>query len=376
MARKKITDGLHQRKDGRWELKETINGKMRWFSSMDPAKVWEKRNEALMEDSDTSEYDKGPTFDKVADEYEGHVLYMKPGTQKSYLPAIRRARKVFGKMHMREIEPYMISQFLKMMGTSAHTTVSNQKTVINSIFQTWIDSPDWKGDNNPAELTKMPRGLKKGKREPPTDEQVKIVKEHYMDADALPAVVFLCTGERRGEACAIQLKDIDFDNNTISIYKSTDLRGDISGTKTDAGVRTIPLLKMLKEALQPLLSLSPNTYILSGSNKPLTQSQYTKKWSTFWRKYGYAHPKEHLYHYRNRKGEVKEYHHTDWTADVCAHQFRHEYVCMLCEAGVEESITIQIVGHANVQMIHEVYLSLKPTMLQNAAQKLNNLLAP
>ena len=34
MSRHKITDGLHQRADGRWERKEKINGKMRWFSSI------------------------------------------------------------------------------------------------------------------------------------------------------------------------------------------------------------------------------------------------------------------------------------------------------------------------------------------------------
>jgi hypothetical protein len=29
---------------------------------------------------------------------------------------------------------------------------------------------------------------------------------------------------------------------------------------------------------------------------------------------------------------------------------------MLCEAGLPEEVTILLVGHANVKMIHEVYL--------------------
>ncbi|MDF2632337.1 MAG: hypothetical protein K0Q85_933 [Caproiciproducens sp.] len=49
---------------------------------------------------------------------------------------------------------------------------------------------------------------------------------------------------------------------------------------------------------------------------------------------------------------------------------------MLCLAGVPEEVAILLVGHANVQMIHEVYLSLKPKMITDAGTKLNNLLNP
>ena len=59
---------------------------------------------------------------------------------------------------------------------------------------------------------------------------------------------------------------------------------------------------------------------------------------------------------------------------VCGHQFRHEYVCMLAMAGVPEEIAIQLVGHANAKMIHEVYMALKPQMLEDARKRLDALL--
>lgn len=377
MARRKITDGLRQKANGTWELSETIGGKRRWFSSKDPAEVWEKRNAAIAETyNKEEEISLGPLFEEVADRYEEKVDQMKAGTQKSYRPAVTRARDYFEGKRMREIEPYMISLFLDSVSGMAHTTVSNQKTVINSIFQLWIDDPQWRGNFNPAALTKMPRGLKKGKRLPPTDEQVQIVKDHYLDPDALPAVVYLCTGERRGEACAIQLKDIDFKNNIINTAKAVEHINNqphITVTKTAAGVRAVPLLAMLREALMPLRNLPPDTYILSGTNKPLTASQYARRWAAFWRKYDMAHPVTRTYK-RERNGKFYTYRQTDWTADVCAHQFRHEYVCMLCLAEVPEEIAIQLVGHANVKMIHEVYMTLKPQMIDYAGDKLNKLL--
>lgn len=73
-------------------------------------------------------------------------------------------------------------------------------------------------------------------------------------------------------------------------------------------------------------------------------------------------------------GRVKTVSYTDWKVDVCAHQFRHEYVCMLCMANVPESIAIQLVGHANAQMIHEVYMALKPEMVKEAKTDLDSYL--
>lgn len=376
MSKKKITDGLRLMPNGTtWCRQEVIDGIRRFFYSKDPQVVWDKRNAALSEAEKAKKVkDKGPLWETICDAYEEQVYKMKYGTQRTYLPALRRAREQFKGMHIREIEPYMIADFLRSLSGMAQTTVSNQKTVLNAIFQTWIDSPEWHGDSNPAKLTSIPRGLKKGKRLPPTDVQVQIVKEHYKDSDALPAVVYLCTGERRGEACGVQLKDIDFENKTISITTSVGFRNNkpyITDTKTPAGVRKIPLLSMLDEALEPMRNLPPETYILSGTDKPLTFSQYDKKWIDFWKKYGHAHLVEKVERQKKQNGKYYYCHVRRWRANVVAHQFRHEYVCMLCMAGVSEEIAIQLVGHANMKMIHEVYMSLKPQMISSAGNKLD-----
>lgn len=188
---------------------------------------------------------------------------------------------------------------------------------------------------------------------------------------------YLCTGERRGEACAVQLQDIDFERGVIRITKSVEHvnnKPHITTTKTDAGLRELPLLSLLREALEPLRNLPPETYILSGTLNPLTASQYTHRWAAFWRKHNMAHcvVREQQ---RTRDGKKYTYHATDWVADVCAHQFRHEYVCMLCMADVPEEIAIQLVGHANVKMIHEVYMTLKPQMISSAGNKLDDFLS-
>lgn len=183
--KKDLTVGLFHRKDGRYQRKEMIGGVWKTFSANTPAEVWEKIEDAKEEQEEKERIEEersnaGPLFSEIAKEYIRVVQGMKSGTQKSYLPAVKRATDEFGEYHMREIEPYMIAEFLRgpEMAGRAATTVSNQKTVINNIFQYWIDSPKWRGDVNPATQTKMPRGLHKGKRQPPTNEQVAVVKEH------------------------------------------------------------------------------------------------------------------------------------------------------------------------------------------------------
>ena len=202
--RRKITAGLILRKDGRYQRNELIGDKRRTFTAKDPAKVWADIQKAQEEYEEQERQriitrDSGPLFSVVSDEYQAIVEKMKEGTRRSYMPNIRRAREALGEYRMREIQPYMIAEFLRspvFEGCSA-STVSNQKTVINNIYQFWIDSPKWRGDCNPAVQTRMPRGLPRSKRPPPTEEQVQIVKDHYLDPDALLPVAYLLSLSRQ-----------------------------------------------------------------------------------------------------------------------------------------------------------------------------------
>ncbi len=371
------TEGLRQRNNGVWERVETIDGARKSFSSKDPVQVWKKRAEYIViqaenEQAKQLDEDFGPLFEVVADAYEDIIREGKYGTQRSYLPAINRAREYFKGRRMKEIEPCEIKEFLDGLNL-AHTTACNQKTVINGIYQLYINDPVWRGKYNAAKMTTIARGLPRGKRLPPTDEQIDIVKNAVCDPDALPAIIYLCTGERRGEGCGIQLKDIDFENNLIDINKAVEWvsnKPHITVTKTDAGLRKVPLLHLLKTALEPYRSMPPNTFIVGLSDKPVTASWYSRHWAAFWRKHGYAEATTKEYK-RTRNGRLQTYHKTEWKAQICAHQFRHEYVCMLAEAGVPEEIAMQLVGHANKKMIHEVYMHLKTSMIHDAAKKLN-----
>ena len=116
--KKDLTVGLVLRKDGRYQRKEMIGGVWKTFSAKTPAEVWQKVEDAKEDQEEKERIEEersnaGPLFSEIAKEYIRVVQGMKSGTQKSYLPAVKRATDEFGEYHMREIEPYMIAEFLR-----------------------------------------------------------------------------------------------------------------------------------------------------------------------------------------------------------------------------------------------------------------------
>lgn len=370
--------------NGSCRRRAVVGGKRRYFQGKTMQEVEDKIAAALANEADRAERarieeENGPLFEEVCASYRGELDKMKPGTISCYLPCLVRCEQHFSGYRMREIKPYMIHAFLSGLPFTAATTVSNHKTVLNNVYQHWINHPVWQGDINIAKATTMPRGLTRGKRKAPDDSLVQLVKDNYLDPDALLAVAYLCTGERRGEMLAIRLQDIDFAKKQIhicgSVSHATGNRPVLRDyTKTPAGLRTIPLLSMFEEALEPYRTMPPGTYIIGLQDTPVTETQYREIWLRFWKKHGVATSDVRRRSHIDRRGVKYLTNVTVWHAPVCGHQFRHEYVCQLCMAGVEETIAVQLVGHANAKMIHEVYMDLKPAMLEGARQKLDAIL--
>lgn len=144
-------------------------------------------------------------------------------------------------------------------------------------------------------------------------------------------------------------------------------------TKTPAGIRKVPLLSMLAEALEPIRHLPPDTYIIGLDTKPITLKKYETMWQRFWRKYGVGEEVVHTKRvYRRGRSEVVKY--STWRVPVCGHQFRHEYVCMLAMAGVPEGNCNTAGGSRQCKDDPRGLHGLKPPMLEDARKRLDALL--
>ena len=365
MARKKVADGLRLRDDGVYEKQLVIDGRRVSFSSKDPAVVWQK----------IADYkavkDLGPLFKKVAEKYRQKVEEMKLGTQRSYLPAIDKAIDEFGERRMKDIHAHDISMFFMGMSGLGYKTVSNQKTVLNGIWQTWIQDDEWQGDENPVAITKLPRGLKRSERELPEKNAVDIIKRSVMDSYGLFPYMLLYTGMRKGELLGLHWADIDFDTNKINVERSVTHdknRPIIDTPKTKAGVRSVPLLAPLKTVLQQLKGRDSD-YIFGGE-APLTGTQYERRWTSFCQAHGLAiEKKKHI------KRNGKDLAITVWKPTVTAHQLRHEFCTIMFEADIDEKTAQTIMGHVDASTMRNIYTHLRAQKLEDAEARLNQYFA-
>lgn len=125
------------------------------------------------------------------------------------------------------------------------------KTVFGGAFQAGLIPA------NVASLAKTP----KNKREPKTTtlsaDQIKMLVENSKEWGQLGLLirVALATGFRRGEVCALQWQDINFDRGTISVQRAIrDVDGvaKLGPPKTKASARTITVPKAVLDELLPL----------------------------------------------------------------------------------------------------------------------------
>lgn len=139
--------------------------------------------------------------------------------------------------------------------------------------------------------------------------------------DLLLLALLIYTGMRRSEVLGLRWEDISFDRNLIHVQRAVtfkDNRPVVGTTKSEAGVRYIPLEGQLKAILSPMRQLSG--YVI-GQDNPITETTYKRTWE--------------------RIGRKIDLH------GATAHVFRHTYITMAA-AHVDIKTLQSIAGHADI----------------------------
>ncbi|SKC04114.1 Site-specific recombinase XerD [Lachnospiraceae bacterium] len=179
--------------------------------------------------------------------------------------------------------------------------------------------------------------------------------------------VLLGTGCRIGECLGLRWQDLDFDkgiitiDHTLTYYKSVESDRcifHISEPKTEAGIRTIPMMEVVREAFQILQNIESEI----GSNKQIID--------------GYSG-----FIFQNRFGEVpnpgsinraikriiksynadesvnakKENREALILPDFSCHHLRHTFATRLCEAESNLKVIQSVMGHKNIETTMDIY---------------------
>ena len=339
---------MTRRSDGRWQEAIMIDGKRKYFYGKSKAEVLRKIREH--EEKAKS----GQLFPAVAREWwNKHESSLSPNTQRGYVAALKRAEHYFAKTDVAAIRPVDVSRFLAKMiaeHTMAEKTAKTQLLVMNLLLRYATETGYI--DANPAADLRVPKHLRKEKRDMASHDDLAIIKDSLHIPFGFYAYFILCTGLRRSEALALQWKDIDINRRMISVNKSIYYVGNtpfLKSPKTEAGKRTVPIINALMPYLTPGY---PEEYVFTSPEfpgDPLHKHTYERYWDEYCKESGVR---------------------------CTPHQIRHAYVTMLWEAGIEPEIAMKMTGHAQISTMRDIYTHIRDSKLAEEREKLHDIDLP
>ena len=225
-------------------------------------------------------------------------------------------------------------------------------------------------ENNEVDYTTIPQ-------RPKTLEELEKKRNNFLTMDEIKALVNVLngreyhqkyadmvlvlslTGMRYGELTALQLKNIDFQNNKIEITGNFDSVNKIKTLpKTTNSIRTIKASKTVMEAIQRQIArlserfqpLSNDDYIFCFErwNQPTTISCFIQ----ILKKYG-------------KEAGIDK--------NLTSHIFRHSHISFLAESGLPIKSIMDRVGHSNAKMTLEIYSHTTQDMEDKLVDKLDSI---
>lgn len=338
-------------KDGRglWtavvELPQT-DGKRRRkvIRSKDKATVIRRLSEMKRELQDHGDL---PTASQTVDQWFTYWLKefaekdLRPNTVNNYRNvATKYIIPIIGKVRLDKLTPAHIRRVTNEIEQKYSPTYAlNAHRIMSSSFS--VAEREGRVHRNPAKLTRAPRKAQVQLDVLDTDEAAKLIRLFGDTPEAYMWAAFILTGARRGELLGLewdrvgtdielswQLQRYSIDGVAMpNDYEARQLTDGLYLTrpKSTAGWRVIPLVDPLKSILERWRAIAPvNEYGLvftMPNGEPIDPTYATKRWKRVLADAGID-------------------------KNVRLHDLRHTTVDLLYEAGVPESIIMEIVGHS------------------------------
>ena len=281
---------------------------------------------------------------------------------------IKHLLPAFGLMNMKAIDATQLQEFVNGFSGSSKSQITLVIGTLRAIFSTAY--AEGYIDRDPSAALIRPKASRKEERRPLTPEETRnvlAVAENHPDGLIVAVLYYL--GLRRGEALGLKWGDFDFEEDQVHIERDIDFAGPTAQEgelKTEAADRYVPIPPELKTMLLKVKG-KPGEYVFHNDKGcPLSQATFKRKWCQLmlaadcadWREV----PKG-----TNRSGDILK----QIKPRLTPHFFRHNYVTMLYESGVDPLIAMKIVGHTDYQTTANIYTHVRDEMLKKATVNMN-----
>ena len=269
----------------------------------------------------------------------------------------------FGLQHMTAISANDIQLFVNRFAGSSKSQITLVIGILHGIFSTAYAEGILERDPTVALI--RPKSSKKDARRPLTDDETQRVLEVI---DNHPEGLFLAVlyylGLRRGEALGLKWGDFDFSEDQVHIQRDLDYTCSTAqdgSLKTEAADRYVPIPPELKEKLLPNKGEAEEYVFHTEKGKPLPHATFKRMWHRLMLAAGCIEWREVREGTRRPDDILKQI-----KVTLTPHYFRHNYVTMLYEAGVDPLVAMKIVGHTDYQTTANIYTHVRDEMLKKA----------
>ena len=334
------------------------------------------------------------TFDR----YMSTKYNLRESTKSSYLYTYDHyVRDTFGKKRIADIKYSDVLQFYYYLLNEVKISLGTLDTIhclLHPTFQLAVRDEIIRNNPTDGVMKEISResGKNRGIRHALTVEQQRAFMEYIANHPIYyhwwpMFTVLLGTGCRIGEALGLRWQDLDYDRRTISInhslsyYQKPDTNKSvlrISKPKTEAGIRTIPMLDVVKDAFQMLYEEQLENGFNETEIDGMSGFIFCNRFGTVPNPQTVNHTIKRIANSYNADEVVrakKERRDPVILPNFSCHHLRHTFCTRLCENETNLKVIQSIMGHRNIETTMDIYAEAteekKQESFENLATKLD-----
>lgn len=279
-----------------------------------------------------------------------HQVGIKQGTIKLYEEKTRQLNEYFGAVDIKDITYIQVQELINKLYKRqyAKSTLHKYKITLSQIFNYAMQEKIILV--NPCDGVKLPKNAPVTRREPITDNEMKIIFDQVdKHVFGLYPFMLLLLGLRRSELAALCFDDIDFQNNQIRIYKIVNYVKNKPVLdyvlKNGNKERFVAMPSMLADKIMKFKN--ETGYVFNCDGKLLTESQLGDRWESYKASTGLT---------------------------ATQHMIRHTYATMLYKSEVDIKTAQYLMGHNDVRTMLQIYTHLSEEHKKKNIKKFDDFL--
>ena len=355
-------------------------GRRKYIYAMDLAELREKEAKLMKDQLDGLDlYVAGKaSLNDTFDRYMSAKYNLRESTRSAYEYTYDHyIRETFGRKRIAEIKYSDVLQFYYYLLNQKEISLGTLDSIhclLHPTFQLAVRDEIIRKNPTDGVMKEIRResGKNRGVRHALTVQQQRVFMEYIANHPIYfhwwpMFTILLGTGCRIGEALGLRWQDLDFENRVISInhslvyYQTRDSKKcmlRVSLPKTEAGIRTIPMLDIVKDAFEMLYEEQEENGFNETEIDGMTGFIFCNRFGGVPNQQTVNHTIKRILNQYNADEVVrakKERREPIILPDFSCHHLRHTFCTRLCEHETNLKVIQAIMGHKNIETTMDIY---------------------